>query len=126
LNAIFDAHILVLMFVLLVDFSKPHGRKASFKKWNMITAAPIAVAPVHQHHLELLHVSIAYFLYKTAQLTRSRIVLAANTTSCGCFCSGFVTGNSLRKHSYIAAITNTIATQRIADDVIGEHRFKVQ
>src|SRR5207237_5660133 len=82
LNSVFDAHVLMLMVVVLVRLGETHGGITTLQKWLMIAAASVAIASINHPDFHRRNVTFTGLFDEACKLARRRIVLTADTAAC--------------------------------------------
>src|SRR3546814_9533321 len=77
LHAVFGADVLVLMAEILVRLAETQGGVAAFQERDVVAAAQVAIAALHDVDGEAGHVALAHGLDVAGELARDRVALAA-------------------------------------------------
>ena len=110
---------------LFVYFRESHCRIAALDKRDVIAAASVSIAPVNHHHFALWHKRVADLFDKPCELSRRGVILATDTAPRRCLRRSFVRWHAFGEHTHVVAIAHAIAAERVADDVVGEHRIDI-
>src|ERR1044072_3310920 len=96
---------------LFVYFREPHRRIPALEKRNVIAAAPVTIAPVDHHHIELRHILVSSVLDEARSLARRGIVPATNPPSRRRLGRRFIRRHAFREHTQVITIAHTISTE---------------
>src|SRR5258708_5497914 len=122
-DAVFRAHVLVLMMKVLAEFSKPHGRKSLLIEGIMIAAAQESIQPEYQHWLHARIVSPSHLGDIPCQFPRPGIALPAQAANAPQFLLGRCCRYAFRKNSHSGMIL--LGAFVAADNVVVENRLQI-
>src|SRR6185503_21044561 len=91
----------------------------------MITAAQISITAIDHHHAYVRYVGFSDLLDEARQLSRAGIIFSANTPTHCRFFRFLIRRHALGKHAQRPPITDTVAAQSVAYDIVGEHCLDV-
>src|SRR5205085_9149263 len=125
LHAVLDAHVLVLVFVVLVRLGEAHRRVAVLEERDVVAAAQVSVAPVDRPDAKAGQVLLSRLLDEARELARLRVVLAADAATRGRLLRRLARRHALGEDAHRAVVADAALARGAADDVVGEHGVHV-